>query len=156
MAEHLQAIMVDVEYLAFGVDHACWNMVGDDAVQLAAELNRVRQRCFAIAGQIAARERALGQFPDARPETVTRDSHGWYIPDGPLDTTLVRAGASARLFQVASWAREPLGISEAAVHHDTRVLLDDVAQQLEEEARSIESAPRPPARSESTSLTAKE
>jgi DNA-binding ferritin-like protein len=126
--------MVDVEYLGFSVDHACWNMVGDDEVHLAQELNRLRERCFELAGKIAARERALGRFPDARPATVVRDSHGWYIRDGQFDTTLVRAGASARLSQVASWTRDLLGDSEPDVDRDTRALLDDVARQLEDEA----------------------
>jgi len=137
LAEHLQAIMVDVEYLGFSVDHACWNMVGNDAVQLAEELNRLRDLCFELAGKIAARERALGRFPDARPATVVRDSHSWYIRDGQFDTTLVRAGASARLSQVASWTRDLFGIAERDVDHDTRALLDDVARQLEDEASSI-------------------
>jgi DNA-binding ferritin-like protein len=138
LAEQLQAIMVDVEYLAFAVDHACWNMVGDDAAHLAEELNRLRGRCRELAGQIGARERALGKFPDARPATVVRDSHGWYIRDGQFETTLVRRSTSARLLQVASWTRDLLVSSSVDVDHDTRVLLYDVAHQLEDEATSIE------------------
>jgi hypothetical protein len=65
-------------------------MVGDDAAQLAAELNRLRERCFELAWRIAARERALGRFPDARPATVVRDSHAWYIRDGRFHTTQAR------------------------------------------------------------------
>ncbi|MVA77538.1 DNA starvation/stationary phase protection protein [Auraticoccus sp. F435] len=152
LADHLQAVHVDLIELHLQGKQAHWNVVGRNFRDLHLQLDEIVDAARQFSDDVAERMRALYITPDGRATTVAEKTSLPPFPEGEVDTTttvdLVVAAmyaACARMREVhdAVDAEDP---TSADILHGILERLEQLAWMVGAENREANVTPPPPIR----------
>lgn len=129
MAEHLQAVLVDLIELQIQAKQAHWNVVGQGFRDLHLHLDEIVDTARDHADAVAERMRAVQVSPDGRSDTVCRQSCLAAFPAGsqtvPYVTELI-ADRAATTVATARRARDRVDAEDPATTDLLHALIQDL------------------------------
>lgn len=141
LADHLQALHVDLIDLHLQGKQAHWNVVGKNFRDLHLQLDEVVDAAREFSDQVAERMRALYVTPDGRAATVAEQSSLAPFPADEVDTAETVDLITAALYAAAGTARR---IHDEVDEEDptTADILHAILERLEQLAWMIDSENR--------------
>lgn len=133
LAEHLQAVLVDLIELHMQGKQAHWNLVGPNFRDLHLQLDEIVDFAREASDTVAERMRALHATPDGRTATVSAATSLPAFPPGEQSTKNVVDLMTQRLVAASATARKVLDDVEAE-DAPTANLLQEIITGLEKHA----------------------